>query len=121
MMTALRTRPDDFELSAGGWLSHTRSSHSFRFGPNDVVEIRAACNCVLLAVRPDQEHELATYFREWETQYWRPLQINREFASHFDSGFGLRRMLISLTGRLHRWLLRPSRSVRAMGPVTQTN
>ena len=42
MMVALRTAPEEFEL-ADGWLHHTLSRHSFRFGPNDAVEVRAAC------------------------------------------------------------------------------
>jgi hypothetical protein len=41
-----------------------------------------------------------------------PLQINREFASHFLRKPGLRQMMIALTGRLHGWLLRPVIPVR---------
>jgi hypothetical protein len=118
MITALRTSPDEFEL-VGGWLNHTRSSHSFRFEPNDHVELRAECNCTLLAIRPEHERELAKCFREWENGYWRPLQINREFASHFLRKPGLRQMMIALTGRLHRWLLRSQRRHGAAGTVVQ--
>jgi hypothetical protein len=119
MITALRTTPDEFEL-VDGWLNHTRSSHSFRFDLNDEVELRAECNCALLAIRPEQRRELAKCFREWESNYWRPLQINREFASHFSRKPGLRQMLIVLSGRLHRWLLRPQRFRGAAGAVIQT-
>lgn len=105
MIAALRNTPDEFEL-IGGWLNHIRSQHGFRFGPDDGVEIRAACDCTLLAVRSEQEHDLATAYKEWESSYWRPLQINREFASHFARRPAWQQMLISLTGRLHRWLLR---------------
>jgi hypothetical protein len=59
-------------------------------------------------------------FREWESGYWRPLQINREFASHFSRKPRLRQMMIVLTGRLHRWLLRPQRRHGAAGTVVQT-
>jgi len=120
MITALRTTPDEFEL-VDGWLNHTRSFHSFRFELNDEVEVRAACNCTLLAIQPEQKRELAKCFREWEGSYWRPLQINREFASHFSRKSGLRQMLIVLTGRLHRWLLRPQRFRGAAGAATQTS
>jgi hypothetical protein len=105
MMTTLRTAPEEFEL-ASGWLHHMRSRHSFRFSPDDQVEIRAACNCALLAVRPEQERQLAVCFREWQSNYWRPLEINRDFASHFARRPGIFQVLIGLTARLHRWLLK---------------
>lgn len=119
MITALRTAPDEFEL-VEGWLNHTRSSHSVRFDGNDDAELRAACNCTLLAIRSEQRRELTQCFREWEDSYWRPLQINREFASHFLRKVGLRQMMTVLTGRLHRWLLRPQRHRGAAGAVVQT-
>ena len=119
MITTLRTTPDEFEL-VDGWLNHTRSSHGMRFDADDDVELRAACNCTLLAIRPEQRPELAKCFREWESSYWRPLQINREFASHFLRKPGLRQMMIVLTGRLHQWLLRPQRHRGAARAVVQT-
>jgi len=118
MITALRHTPDAFELS-GEWLTHIGSWHSFRFGQGDQVEIRAACNCALLAIRPDQAAALTRCFREWETNYWRPLQINREFASHFTRRPGLSRILITLTGRFHNWLLRQARAPRGVGAAAQ--
>jgi len=122
MMTALSKTPEAFQLSQG-WLTHLGSWHSFRFGPgDDQVELRAACNCALLAIRPDQLPALSKSFREWESSYWQPLQINREFAAHFASHSGLRRILIALTGRLHSWLLRPSRvERRGIGAMARTN
>ena len=104
LITALRNTPEEFELSSG-WLCHVRSWHSFRVGPEDRVEIRAACNCVLLAVRPEQEREFAGCFREWQAAYWRPLQINREFAAHFRPRASWRRTLLRLTVRLTSWLV----------------
>jgi hypothetical protein len=118
VITALRTTPEEFEL-VGNWLNHARSAHSFRFGTNDEVELRAVCDCTLLAMWPEQMRELAKGFREWERDYWRPLQINREFASHFASDRSLRHLLIVLTGRLHQWLLRPPR-VRGHGALMRT-
>jgi hypothetical protein len=108
MVNALLYAPDEFELSSG-WLNHIPSGHSFRFDTSDHVEISAACNCALLVPTPESERELAKRFREWERDYWRPLQINREFASHFVHKPGLRWVLIVLTRRLHRWLLRAPR------------
>jgi uncharacterized protein with von Willebrand factor type A (vWA) domain len=110
----LRNTPEEFEL-AGEWLCHLRSWHSFRVGPEDRVEIRAACNCVLLSVRPEQEREFAGCFREWQTAYWRPLQINREFASHFGRRTRLLQWTIDATGALHRWLLQRGRGRREIG------
>jgi hypothetical protein len=118
VITALRTTPEEFEL-VGNWLNHPRSAHSFRFGANDDVELRAVCDCTLLAMWPEQTRELAKGFREWERDYWRPLQINREFASHFARHSSLRHMLIVLTGRLHQWLLRPPR-LRGHGALMRT-
>ena len=84
MIAALRDSPHDFEILFGR-LSHIRSQHSFRFGPHGVVEVIATCECTLLAVSPAQGHELADAYCEWERDYWRPLLINREFASHFST------------------------------------
>lgn len=109
MMAALRTTPQEFEL-VDGWLRHIRSRHSFGFSPNGHVEIRAACACASLAVRPEQERQLAACFREWQSEYWVPQRIDYEFASHFVRRVGLLQYLIELTGRLHRWLLRRERA-----------
>ena len=129
MMTALRTMPEEFELT-NGWLHHIRSQHSFRFshsfrlGASGHVQIRASCDCALLAVRPEQEPQLAACFREWEASYWTPLQINREFASHFARRPGLLPRLAALAGRLHRWLLRqhcPRGECEQVGTVSPTS
>jgi hypothetical protein len=120
MITALRSAPAEFEL-AGDWLVHPRSAHSFRFRANDEVELRATCDCTLLAMKPEQMRELTKSFREWERDYWRPLLINREFASHFAPPSGLRRMLIVLTGRLQQWLLRAPRMHGGHGALLRTS
>jgi hypothetical protein len=108
MTRALQHAPSEFEF-VSGWLNHVPSGHSFRFHEGDQVEVSAACNCALLVPTPEGERELSKGFREWERAYWQPLQINRQFASHFYKS-GLRRVLIVLTERLHRWLLRPPRA-----------
>lgn len=105
LITALRSTPQEFDLSSG-WLCHLRSSHSFRVGFDDRVQIRAVCDCVLLAVRPEQEREFAAGFREWQASYWQPLKINREFAAHFARRLRLLQWMIDATYRLHRWLLK---------------
>ncbi len=120
MVTALLQAPYEFELTAG-WLNHIPSGHGFRFDSTDHVEISAACNCALLAVSPEDERELGKRFRDWERDYWRPLQINREFASHFAHKGSLRWVLIALTGRLHRWLMRPPRTAQHAATAARTS
>ncbi len=117
MMVALRTTPEEFELTHG-WLHHVPSRHSFRFNPDGHVQISTACECALLAIRPEQERELASSFRNWNATYWRPLLINREFASHFRPRSMVRRMLIAATVRMHAWLVRGAGAVPA-AVVTQ--
>ncbi len=102
MMESLRTTPEDFSLK-GKWLSHRSSRHGFAFDPDGHVQIRAACECAQLLVKPEQERALYNSFRDWETNYWRPLRINREFASHFR-GSSWRGKLIRLATRLASWL-----------------
>jgi hypothetical protein len=104
LMASLRTRPEEFDFK-GDWLRHIPSRHSFRFEPSGRVQIRAECNCAFLAIHPQQERQLADCFHGWHADYWRPLEVNREFASHFKARSALRRVLIALTGRLNRWLL----------------
>ena len=104
MMVSLRTTPEDFDMR-GGWLRHTPSRHSFKFEPTGRVQIRAECNCAFLMIRPEQERSLAESFEQWRTNYWRPLEINREFASHFRPRSRIRRALLAMTARLNGWLL----------------
>jgi len=103
MMVSLRTRPEEFDLK-NRWLRHNPSRHCFRFEPSGHVTIRAACDCAFLMIHPDQERELSESYRSWLVNYWRPLEINREFASHFRGRSGIRRTLIDFVARLHRWL-----------------
>jgi hypothetical protein len=104
LMASLRTRPDEFRFK-GAWLTHVPSRHSFRFEPSGRVQIRAECNCALLAIHPYQEKQLADGFKDWHANYWQPLEINREFASHFRPRSGVRRWLIALTAKLNSWAM----------------
>jgi hypothetical protein len=82
MISALRFQPSDFEY-AHGWLSHVPSRHRFQFDRKGRVTIDALCGCATLSVNPEQVDELHSMFNTWRQNYWQPLEINREFASHF--------------------------------------
>lgn len=98
-ITALRSRPEEFEFSHGT-LHHLPSRHRFRFEREDDVRIEALCDCSLLRAKPEQARSLHDAYRDWQASYWRPLQINREFASHFDAPPLWRRAAIWLLNRL---------------------
>jgi len=115
MMVAFRTSPEDFEIR-DGWLHHIPSRHQFLFGPDDKVQLVAECNCASLSIKPDQSQALAGCYREWQATYWRPLEINKEFASHFHHS-ALRKMLIHFTAWLHRRLLENSHAEHHRGKI----
>jgi hypothetical protein len=116
MMTSLRTMPEDFEIK-DGWLHHIPSRHDFKFDPDGNVALRAQCDCAQLAVRTEQGRELAAAYHQWDTHYWRPLMINREFASHFQRS-ALRQFLIDVTASLHRRLMQQSHHHAPRGGMT---
>lgn len=91
MIEALRTRPMDFEWDRG-WLHHLPSNHRFKVDEGGDVRIDAHCDCAILRVHRDQGRELWTAFRMWEAVYWRPIEINREFARHFGPPNWLQRL-----------------------------
>ena len=103
MITALRTSPDTFEFTRGQLL-HIPSQHRFRFDSSGNVRLDAECSCAMLRVRDEQQAPLFQAYNEWRASYWRPLEINRQFAEHFDPPTGLRKFLLALTARLHRAL-----------------
>ena len=103
MITALRSSPDAFEFTRGS-LHHIPSRHRFQFDGGG-VRIAAQCSCSLLAVRKEQESSLVEAFNEWQASYWRPLEINKQFAAHFSPPSGWRLLLLWLTARAHRALL----------------
>jgi hypothetical protein len=92
MITALRTQASDFELSRG-WLKHAPSRHRFKFDRYGNVSIDAHCDCASLSVAPEQSRELWQEFQVWREVYWRPVEINREFASHFKEPNAFQRMI----------------------------
>ena len=95
-IAALRARPEEFEFS-NDTLHHLSSRHSFRFLNDESVEIHAHCGCVFLKASPEQTKVFHAAHREWHESYWRPLEINRAFASHFEP---------ALWRRAAIWLLR---------------
>src|SRR6266567_3014440 len=96
LITAIRSRPEEFEFS-NDTLHHVRSRHLFRFVSDDNMEIHAACDCSFLRASKEQTRVFHAAYREWHASYWRPLEINREFASHFEP---------ALWRRVAIWLLR---------------
>jgi formate-dependent nitrite reductase cytochrome c552 subunit len=92
MITALRTRASDFELKRGV-LTHAPSDHNFRFDQHGNVTVDAHCDCALLAVAPEQREELWQAFQVWRHAYWRPVEINRQFAEHFRAPGVIQRVL----------------------------
>ena len=109
MIEALRERPADFELERG-WLTHFPSRHSFLFDRSGNVRLRARCDCALLSVRPEQGLELWLGFQDWRANYWRAIEINREFAGHFRRPNFAQRMVRRVLAKLRLILLDPSLS-----------
>jgi len=101
-ITAMRSRPEEFEFSHDALL-HLRSRHRFRFVSDDEVEIHAACDCATLRASPEQARAFHKAYHEWHASYWRPLEINREFAAHFARPPAWRRLAIWLLRRLVSW------------------
>ena len=83
MIQALRFQPEDFELERG-WLSHSPTRHRFQFDRLGRVTVEANCGCAAMSVKPEQTEELFSMYKVWRTEYWIPLETNREFASHFE-------------------------------------
>ena len=114
-ITALRSRPDEFEFS-NNTLHHLPSRHRFRFQGEDDVRIEAACDCSLLRARPEQAKVFHSAYREWHASYWRPLEINREFASHFEPPPLWRRAAIWLLRALISWQPAKEKSLQTAVP-----
>ena len=82
---------DDFgaSLPAGRFRVQARlaasraSCHRFQFDKMGRVTIDARCTCASMSVKPEQTDELVSMFKTWRSEYWMPLEQNREFASHF--------------------------------------
>lgn len=108
VIAALRAQPEEFEF-ADGALYHPSSRHRFHFRSDDSVDIHADCGCATLKASQEQTKAFHAAYLEWHASYWRPLEINREFAWHFELTWW-RRVAISLLRRLLavRRLPRPS-------------
>ena len=70
MMTALRSRPDEFELVRGR-VNHIPSRHSFGLDPHGNATVHAQCNCAWLSVSREQSREMAIAIDNWKDTYWR--------------------------------------------------
>jgi hypothetical protein len=122
MISALRTHPDGFDMKRG-WLRHIPSGHMFDFDEKGRVSISARCDCAFLSVSEAQGRELHSAFQDWHVAYWRPLEINREFASHFrrpKSWAGAFRIFMARLGRRLSWPVsaaRPSEAGRVLRGV----
>ena len=79
--------PEEFEFS-NNTLHHLGSGHRFRFVSEDEVEIHAACDCAILRASREQAKVFHAAYRDWYASYWRPLEINREFASRLNRRCG---------------------------------
>lgn len=112
VVAALRTTPNAFEF-VGGALHHIPSRHHFYFEANGHVRLVAECSCSYLTVKDEQQASLTEAFSQWRVNYWRPLEINKQFAEHFNPPSGWRAVLLRLTEKLQRVLLTQSRSAHA--------
>ena len=113
---AIRSRPEDFEFSQGT-LHHLSSRHHFRFLSDDELQIDAACGCSTLRTSRVQAKAFHAAYRDWHVSYWRPLEINREFASHFAPPSLWRRFAIWLLRRLLSWQPSESSSIKTALPL----
>jgi hypothetical protein len=100
MIAALKARPADFEMD-GAWLHHFPSRHRFKIDREGKVTLDARCDCAILHVRRDQGRELWRAFEIWQSAFWQPATINREFADHFRSPNFWRRLY---RGLYAQWL-----------------
>ena len=103
MISALRVQPDDSSSSTTGG---TRASgHRFHFDKMGRVTIEAQCSCASMSVKPEQTDEPVSMFRTWRSEYWMPLDQNREFASHFGKPSAWARLFRD-ERMAFRWFLR---------------
>jgi hypothetical protein len=90
MIGALHNSPSDFDVSRGQ-LRHMSSGHRVVFDAfGGSARIDAQCECATLRISLEQSKQLLAAFREWKQDYWRAVEINREFADHFRPSFARR-------------------------------
>lgn len=93
MIAALRDTPSDFDMS-GSQLRHMPSGHKVVFDAfGGAARIDAQCACTTLRISLEQTRDLFAAFRQWKQDYWRGVEINRDFADHFQPGL-LRRFCV---------------------------
>ncbi|WP_181699076.1 hypothetical protein [Chthonobacter albigriseus] len=97
-MKALAKRPGEFEWFEGS-LRHIPSDHRFTFRDDGSVLLSADCACATLAISKDQAAEFRAAAETWTRDYWRPVSINRHFASHFVRPSAWRRFAALVTRR----------------------
>jgi hypothetical protein len=107
MIAALRERPADFEMDHG-WLTHFPSRHSFKFDREGNVKLHARCDCARLLIHAEEGQQLWSEYQIWREAYWRPIEINREFASHFRKPNVWNRLIRRLALKARRFLLDPT-------------
>ena len=110
MIAALRECPEDFEIDRG-WLTHFPSRHSYKIDSEGNVRLHAHCDCAFLSIRCDDGLALWKAYQEWRQNYWRPIEINREFASHFGRPNVAQRFLRSVLRRIRALVLDPTLEV----------
>ncbi len=113
MIQALKFQPEDFEIERG-WLSHNPSRHRFSFDKLGRVSIDANCGCAAMAVKPEQSEELFATFKTWRREFWVPLEVNREFASHFEKPGAWKRLYRDIKTAFRRFLRRDERPALAV-------
>jgi hypothetical protein len=84
LILALQFRPADFEYKLGR-LRHLPTRHQFLLDQSGRVAIDVARGCADCSISSEQGEKLFTAFKAWEESYWRPLEIDREFATHFQA------------------------------------
>jgi hypothetical protein len=95
MIGALSDSPSYFDMSRGQ-LRHMPSGHKVVFDAfGGSARIDAQCECATLRISREQSVELLAAFRAWKQDYWRLVEINRDFADHFRPSFA-RRICVSL-------------------------
>jgi hypothetical protein len=91
VIVAIRERPDEFEMMRGT-LHHRSSGHSFEFTMDGTMRVHAECDCASLMTRPGESALFKAAYDNWQAAYWRPIEINREFAGHFRRSAGWQRL-----------------------------
>jgi hypothetical protein len=110
MILALQFQPTDFEYKHGQ-LRHVPSRHEFLFDRSGRVTIDALCGCAGRSISSEQGDQLFNAFKAWKEFYWHPLEIDREFASHFRAPNAWVRLFRDIR---MAWL----RFMRRAGPVS---